>query len=145
MMLEEQLTRYWFFQKIGAFSIDPTHTKSIAETVTYAQDLINNPQNVLIFYPQGDIQPYEMRPLSLKKGLQLFVKKIPEAQILLLGFKIEYYNHKRPVVLVRFGKTMQGESIVSDFKDYEENFYHNLDFLSQAAFNKSWQEDLFNA
>ena len=30
MMLEEQLSKYWFFQKIGAFSIDPSNAKRIA-------------------------------------------------------------------------------------------------------------------
>jgi 1-acyl-sn-glycerol-3-phosphate acyltransferase len=142
MMLEEQLARYWFFQKIGAFSIDPTHTKSIAETVTYAQGLVIKPQNALVFYPQGDIQPYEMRPLTLKRGLQLFVKKIPEVQVLLIGFKIQYFNQKRPALLVRFGDIMSGESIVADFMNYQDNFYKNLDALSHAAFNASWQEDL---
>ena len=94
MMLEEQLSRYWFFKRIGAFSIDPSSTKGIAETVTYARGIINNPQNFLVFYPQGDIEPYEMRPLSLKRGLQFFIKRTPEVQVIQLGFKIEYYNKK---------------------------------------------------
>lgn len=143
MMLEKQLSRYWFFQKIGAFSINPTHRKSIAETVIYTQDLIHNPQNFLVFYPQGSIESFEMRPLSLKRGLQLFLKKIPEVQVLLLGFKIQYYNQKNPAVLARFGEIMSGESIVADFKNYQDNFYKNLDSLSHAAFDASCQDDLF--
>ena len=143
MMLQEQLSRYWFFQKIGAFSIDPTRTKSIAETVLYSQDILKTPENFLILYPQGDIEPYEMRPLSLKRGLQLFVKGVPDVQVLLLGFKIQHYNQKKPSVLLRFGESMSGQSIVADFKKYEDNFYKNLDFLSEAAFSISWKEDLF--
>ena len=38
---------------------------------------------------------------------------------------------------------MSGESIIADFKKYEDNFYNNLDSLSQAAFSKSYKEDLF--
>ena len=143
LMLEEQLSRYWFFQKIGAFSIDPTHIKGIAETITYTQGIVRNPQNFLVFYPQGSIEPFEMRPLGLKKGLQTLIKKTPDVHVLLPGFKIEYYNQKRPAVLVRFGETLSGVSIVADFKHYEDNFYNNLDALSQAAFSKSYKEDLF--
>ena len=84
-----------------------------------------------------------MRPLGLKKGLQSVIKNIPDVQVLLPGFKIEYYNQERPAVLGRFGKTMSGESIVADFKHYEDNFYNNLDSLSKAAFSKSYKEDLF--
>lgn len=143
MMLEEQLSRYWFFKKVGAFSIDPTHTKKITETVQYVQSLLENPENFVILYPQGEIEPFEMRPLTLKRGLQLFLKTTPEVQVLLVGFKIQYYNQKRPSLLVKFGETLSGQSISADFNNFEECFYHNLDSLSDAAFNKSWQEDMF--
>ena len=143
MMLEAQLSRYWFFQKIGAFSIDPTNTKKISETVKYGQNVLQNTENFVILYPQGEIEPYEMRPLTLKRGLQLFLKKTPEIQVLLVAFKIQFYNQKRPSLLVKFGETLSGKTIAADFKSYEENFYTNLDALSCAAFNKSWQEDMF--
>ena len=144
MMLEKQLSRYWFFQKIGAYSIDPSNPKSIIETASYTREVAADPKNLVVLYPQGDIEAYEVRPLTLKKGLQLFLKKLPDVQVLLLGFKIQYYNQKRPSILLRFGKTLSGKSIVADFKNYEDNFYHNLDSLSQAASSKSWQEDLFD-
>ena len=142
-MLEEQLSRYWFFKKVGAFSIDPTHTKKISETVKYVDRLLQNPKNFVILYPQGEIEPYEMRPLTLKRGLQLFLKTTPEVQVLLVGFKIQYYNQKRPSLLVKFGETLSGQSISADFTNFKDRFYHNLDSLSDAAFNKSWQEDMF--
>jgi hypothetical protein len=84
-----------------------------------------------------------MRPLTLKRGLQLFLKTTPEVQVLLVGFKIQYYNQKRPSLLVNFGETLSGKSITADFKNYENHFYNNLDSLSDAAFNKLWQEDMF--
>ena len=143
MMLEEQLSRYWFFQKVGAFSIDPTHPKKITETVKYVQSLLENPANFVILYPQGEIEPYEMRPLTLKRGLQLFLKKTLEVQVLLVGFKIQYYNQKRPSLLVKFGEILSGKSISDDFRNFEDHFYHNLDSLSDDAFNRSWQEDMF--
>ena len=143
MMLEEQLSRYWFFKNLGAFSIDPTNTKKISETVKYAQNVLQYTENFVILYPQGEIEPYEMRPLTLKRGLQLFLKTTPKVQVLLVGFKIQYYNQKRPSLLVKFGETLSGQSISVDFKNFENHFYHNLDSLSDAAFNKSWQEDMF--
>jgi 1-acyl-sn-glycerol-3-phosphate acyltransferase len=145
LMLEEQLSRYWFFKKIGAFSIDPTHTKKITETVKYVHNLLHDPNNFVILYPQGEIEPYEMRPLTLKRGLRLFLKETPEVQVLLVGFKIQYYNQKKPSLLVKFGETLSGIAITDDFKNYEDYFYDNLDSLSCAAFNKSWEEDMFGS
>ena len=143
LMLEEQLSRYWFFQNLGAFSIDPTHLKKITETVQYVHNVLHDNKNFVILYPQGEIEPYEMRPLALKRGLTLFLKATSEVQVLLVAFKIQYYNQKRPSLLVKFGETLSGIAITADFKNYEDHFYDNLDSLSCAAFNKSWEEDLF--
>ena len=84
-----------------------------------------------------------MRPLTIKRGLQLFLKKNPDVQVLLLGFKIQYYNVKKPALLVRFGTIMSAKTIIADFKYYEDTFYNNLTALSNAAFSKSWEENLF--
>jgi 1-acyl-sn-glycerol-3-phosphate acyltransferase len=143
MMLENQLSRYWFFQKIGAFSIDPAHTKKIVESANYIKKLLQHPKNFVILYPQGEIEPYEKRPLTLKRGLQLFLKTTPEVQVLIVGFKIQYYNQKRPSVLCKFGANLRGKSICGDFTNYEDHFYQNLDSLTEAAFTKSWQADIF--
>ena len=143
MMLEEQLKRYWFFQKVGAYSINPHLPRGIIEAVRYTQDILKNPNHFVILYPQGDIEPFEKRPLTLKRGLQLFIKATPTAQVLPVGFKIQYYNQKNPSVIVRFGESLTARSVINDFSTFEDTFYGNLDMLSQAADKQSFAEDIF--
>jgi 1-acyl-sn-glycerol-3-phosphate acyltransferase len=144
MMLEKQLKRFWFFRKVGTYSINPENAKSIINTATYTAGLISDPQSAVIIYPQGEIEPFEKRPLSLKKGLQLFTRRAKnDFYILPAGFKIQYYNEKKPSIIARFGKLLSGDIIQNDFRLFEKEFTRNLDMLSQAAFDKTFTKDLF--
>jgi 1-acyl-sn-glycerol-3-phosphate acyltransferase len=144
LMLESQLRRYWFFQKLGAYSINPKGPKSIAETARYTRELLSDLENFVVMYPQGDIEPYEKRPLALKKGLHLFIDtKATKVLVLFVGFKIQYYNQKNPALIVRFGDCLAAQSVVQDFTVFENKFYENLDLLSQAAFTGTFAGDIF--
>ena len=144
MMLEEQLKRFWFFSKLGAYSINPGNVKSVLETVNYTSLLLEKPGNFLVVYPQGEIEAYEKKPLTLKKGLDLIIKKSKKDFIILpAAFKIQYYNEKNPSVLFSFGNMLDSKEIENNFAVFENTFYKNLDDLSQKAFDRQFIRDLF--
>jgi hypothetical protein len=144
MMLEEQLKRFWFFKHLGAYSIDPQKTKSIIETSNYTCELVNNTENFSIMYPQGEIEPFEKRPLTIKKGIRFLIKDVQrEFYVLPVGFKIEYYDEKYPAVVARFGNLLNGKIIKEDFETYVKEFYSNLDLLAQASYSKTFNKNLF--
>ena len=144
MMLEEQLKRFWFFSKLGAYSINPGNVKSVLETVNYTSLLLEKPGNFLVVYPQGEIEAYEKKPLTLKKGLNLIIKKSKKDFIILpAAFKIQYYNEKNPSVLFSFGNMLDSKEIENNFAAFENTFYKNLDDLTQKAFDRQFIRDLF--
>ncbi len=144
MMLEEQLKRYWFFQKLGAYSIDPENKSSLITTVKYTNEILKNKNNLAVIYPQGTIEPFEKRPLTIKEGLQLFVSDFSEDLIVVpVAFKIQYYEDKNPAVITRFGNSLKAKIIKSDFDLFINEFYKNLNELSSSAFNKKFIYDLF--
>lgn len=144
MMLEDQLKRYWFFKKLGAYSINPASPRSIIETANYTKQIVGKPENFVVTYPQGEIESFEKRPLTLKQGLNFFMKGI-ESDFLLLpvGFKIHYYNEKYPSIICRFGLLFEGQRTVNAYPFYEAAFITNLDMLAKAAEEKSFVKDLF--
>lgn len=145
MMLEDQLNKYWFFKKLGAYSINPKSTSSIRETAGYTREIINNNNNFVITYPQGEIEPFEKRPLTLKDGLKFFIKGIIDKNLYVLpvGFKIHYYNEKYPAVITRFGNLLEGNRILNDFSIFKREFTDNLDKLAEATDKKEFIKDLF--
>jgi len=144
MMLEEQLTRYWFFRMLGAYSINPASPLSIRETINYTREVVADPKNFIVTFPQGEIESFEKRPLTLRKGLNFIVKGIEKDFFVLpVGFKIQYYNEKYPSIIVRFGNLLQGKEIINNYSLYESEFVNNIDLIAEAAEQKIFVKDLF--
>jgi len=143
LMLEEQLKRYWFFQKVGAFSINPKNPKSIKTTFDYIIEVVCNPKNVLLFYPQGEIEDYVKRPLKVKEGLKTILNMThSKVNILPVAFKIKYGNTKKPDLLVRFGEPIISSKVKDDFNLYIIGFNSNVDFLDKVQ-SENHKENLF--
>lgn len=143
-MLEEQLVKYKFFRKLGAYSIIPGNVKSVIETKNYTNKIISSSKNFAVIYPQGEIEAYEKRPLNIKEGLKFILKDSGKnIYVVPAGFKIQYYNKKYPVVIARFSEPLRGEYIISDYDKYKKIFMKNLEYLSRAAFEKNLQRIFF--
>ena len=146
MMLQKQLERYWFFKHIGAYSINQENPKSISETVNYTSKILSHPDNAIAFYPQGEIEPFDQRPINLKKGLQLFLKNsIDKCVVLPVAFKIQHYNEKYPAVVFRSGRIFSPTEVVNDFSIFENEFVGNIEALNEAAFKKNFVKDIFKS
>jgi 1-acyl-sn-glycerol-3-phosphate acyltransferase len=143
LMLEEQLKRYWFFQKVGAFSINPQNPKSIRTTFEYISDVLSDPKNVLLFYPQGEIEDYVKRPLKVKEGLKTILNLTQtKVNILPAAFKIKHGNTKKPDLLVRFGGLLSSSKVKEDFNLFIDGFNSNLEYLDKMQTN-DYKENLF--
>lgn len=76
MMEEEQLRKYAFFRKLGAYSINPGNAGDARASLRYTAGLLQKGESVWM-YPEGEIRPLEHRPLSLKEGAALALRLSP--------------------------------------------------------------------
>jgi len=130
MMLEEELKRYWFFQKLGAYSIKQNNPKSVLETLNYTIELLKNKNNMTVIYPQGEIQPQETNEIKFNQGVNYICKKADfEFQILPVAFRIFYSNKKLPFVLHRFGDITSSFAAKEDESLIEKTFLENHKIL----------------
>jgi 1-acyl-sn-glycerol-3-phosphate acyltransferase len=144
MMLEEQLKKYWFFKYVGAFSITPNKPFAIKDSINYTTKLLREKNNALIIYPQGEIEPFGKRPLSLKKGISLMLKNPNNITVIPAAFDIAFSEQKLPSIFLRFGDPLSAKIILNDFKTFENAFYSNLNLLSDAVVNRNFIKDYFN-
>ena len=111
MMLEEQLAKYRFFAKIGAYSVEPKLPKSVLASLNYSVSLLQQkliPRPMLCLFPQGDLQPWDTRPLAYKRGLEWLLQKYAEpVNLLPLVIRIEFLGEQRPEVFFLFGQNYQ--------------------------------------
>jgi len=144
LMLQKQLERFWFFRYCGAYSIQPDNPVSISKTIKYTNGILVTPENAVAFYPQGDIESFDKKPIKLKTGLNLFLNNRKNCTVLPIAFKIQYYDEKYPSIIFRAGRVLQVEEILNDFNVFENEFLANLGALSESALSKSFVKDLFN-
>ena len=104
MMLEAQLTKYKFFRKIGAYSIEPGNRRSVIESLEYTVELLNRKTSLVTVFPQGQLLPWYKRPLGYKRGVEWILRKYGKPVTLLpLAIRTEFLGEKRPSVFFLFG------------------------------------------
>jgi 1-acyl-sn-glycerol-3-phosphate acyltransferase len=122
MMLEEQLKRYPFFKKLGAFSINQQRPKSIIESINYASSIVTN-SSYLVTYPQGEIEPYEKRPLTVREGLIKIIEKVNiETDLLPIVFKIHHSNERKPFLYAMMGNLIPAQTVKDNFQSFSDSF-----------------------
>lgn len=132
MMLEEQLRRYWFFQKLGCYSVDLTDKRKMITSLKYSVDLLSEPGNLVTIYPQGHIQPFDTSNMELKEGINFLGKQSSkDFTVLPVAFKIEYTNEKLPAIYCRFGKPIISRQAANFPQLFKDEFIINLNLLKE--------------
>lgn len=126
MVLEDTIKRYWFFNKIGAFTINQNNPKDIIKSFNYASKLLSGKKNFVVIFPQRELQSYSSN-VKIKSGvLDLILKRNSEFHLMFLAMKIEFANEKKPNVYFRFNNSNQIGDYLSDFQILENDFNNNL-------------------
>ncbi len=122
MMLEEQLRKYWFFSHTGAFSVKK-NSKSVIESLNYAVELLQNPENMLTYFPQGQFESMYQQPLPFENGLSWILKNLKnDLQVIFVVNQVEYFESPKPQLFIYFEKYdyagKSSEQIKLDYNDF---------------------------
>jgi len=108
MMLESELSKYPFFSRLGAYSIDPGQPKSVVASLQYTVKLLDrSPAPLVSIFPQGELLPWGKRPLNFKRGIAWLGEHYPgKVNILPLAIRCEHLGEQRPEAFFLFGKNL---------------------------------------
>lgn len=96
MMLEEQLRKNWFFNYTGGYSI-AKKSKSIIETLNYTAELLSDSKNMVLIFPQGEIESIYNLNFIFEKGIEKILKRTKnEVQVVFLANLIDYQSNVKP-------------------------------------------------
>jgi 1-acyl-sn-glycerol-3-phosphate acyltransferase len=101
VMVREDTTLHLNFVKYGgAFSINKKSRKMM-ESLDYAVKLLNDPQNLVLIFPQGKLYSNFVNNINFEKGI---MKVIDQArgkfQLVFAASFIQYFKHKKQSVTV---------------------------------------------
>lgn len=100
MMLEEQLAPRMFLSKLGAFSIKKKN-RDVLESLKYAVELLHEPGNLVMLFPQGKFQSQHDYPLRFDNGWFRILEQAPEnTQLVFSACLTDYFAHRRPALTI---------------------------------------------
>lgn len=101
------MIRHTFFQKIGAFSVNLNHSKSLITSLRYAVHSMERPQASLFIYPEGEIVPFSTNKPKFKKGLAWIAEKCPDVDIVPIGIYIQHSRYDKPELFIKIGNPVE--------------------------------------
>lgn len=123
MMLEEQLRKYWYFNYCGGFSVKKK-SKSIVETMHYTREILTDKQNLVLLFPQGEIESMHKQTFSFEKGVEkLLTAENTQIQIIFLACLTDYLSSKNPGLYLYFGDYQDPGKSLSALEDAYNRFY----------------------
>ena len=97
MMLEDQLSKYRFFSRIGAFGIEPDLPRKAYDALRYSAEVLRDPANLLCIFPQGVLRHFAARPLRFQRGVGHILGIYGgDVNLLPLGIRGELLIDQRP-------------------------------------------------
>ncbi len=110
MMLEEQLKDRLFLNKAGAFSIRKNH-RSFLESLNYANELLKEKDNLVLFFPQGVFQSIYRQPLDFERGVERILHRGNNINVIFAANLIEYFSASKPGVTMYFKEWVPGDKL----------------------------------
>lgn len=127
VMLEEQLKKYSFFNKLGAIGIKPGFGNDIRISLNYLNTLLQ-PNHLIVYFPEGKIKPELQGEYELTKGLR-YLTGNSNSIILPMRIRIESLNRRKPALFLSFEKPIS-----------HSEYCKNQDLLQQAFVRLRAQE-----
>jgi hypothetical protein len=123
-MLEEQLEKRMFLNKTGAYSIKKG-ARSALESLQYTAELLSDPANLVVLYPQGSIHSVTDLPVSFEKGwYRIFSYLKGPVQVVFYVTLFDYFSHRKPELHLYLYEYNYGgielEQMEHDFNGYIE-------------------------
>lgn len=124
MMLEEQLQENRILNKCGCFSVKK-NSRSIIETLDYCIDIVKEPDNMLLIFPQGEIQSMHTERIKFESGLRYLLKHIKnEVNIVFNVNLVDYFSERKPRLSIYFKVSLSDQFTNKQALEEEYNAFY---------------------
>ncbi|MEW6432540.1 MAG: lysophospholipid acyltransferase family protein [Myxococcota bacterium] len=104
LMEEENLAKYRFHTRLGAFSVRRGDRRSALESVRYAaEDVLRRKNAALCVFPEGELVPGGGPPRAFKRGVEVIARRA-QVRCLPVAVRYAFLEHERPDLLLEVGE-----------------------------------------
>ena len=136
MVLKKQMQMNPWLKYFGCFSVSPGKA-SVNESLAYAAEKLNKAGNIVIVFPQGNLESCHVRDIEMKDGINTIIPDIKEnCQLIWSSNLVEYFEGLKPSVY--FHMLDCGTNHDFDFIEIERkiNQHHQEAIQKQLRFTK---------
>lgn len=102
-----QLKKYRFFSKFGTFSIDRSNPRNAVRSINFAAQILNNGNNALWIFPQGEMLPSQNRPITFFTGIARIINKTSKVFAVPITFHYEFIEEQRPEIFISVSEPIE--------------------------------------
>jgi hypothetical protein len=136
MSLKKQMQINKWLRYIGSFSVDPGK-RSIKESFAYAAEVLSEPGNLLLYYPQGNLESNHIRHIHFEEGIREIIPQIKgKCQLIWASSILEYFESTKPSMYFHVLDCGTGDDF--DFEELKEkvNLHHRKAIESHIRYTK---------
>lgn len=98
MVSEENYKKVFFLKYLGAFPVKK-QSKQLVESLKDAGELLNNSENLVLIFPQGQLHSNHEEEISFERGLMYIINSSQqEFQYLFSASFVDYFQNRKPSV-----------------------------------------------
>lgn len=134
MIMEHTAKQLWFMKYLGAFSVNP-NSRSVLQSLTFAGELLNNPDNLVLIFPQGKLHSSHVNEIEFQKGLiKIIDASKKQFQFLFSASFTDFLENKKPTLHI-YLKTHLPQKF-NNFLEIEKvyNQHYQTSLTKQAGF-----------
>jgi hypothetical protein len=125
MVLQDTAEKVKFLKYLGAFSVQK-NAKSIVKSLDYAGELLDNPENLVLIFPQGELHSAHVSTISFEKGVTRIISASKKQfQYIFAAVLIDYFDKRKPTV-------------TTHLQNWEAQEYASLQVI-KSAYNKHYE------
>lgn len=125
MILEDTVRKVFFLKYMGAFSV-VKNSRSMLESLNYAADLLNDPQNLVLIFPQARLYSNFVDDLHVERGLLKVMKQAAgKFQCIFAATFIEYFQFKKPTIYTYVQPHEHAINTIEELKHGFQQHYHS--------------------
>ncbi|WP_026896847.1 1-acyl-sn-glycerol-3-phosphate acyltransferase [Daejeonella oryzae] len=98
MITEDNYRKVKFLKYLGSFSV-LKNSRSIVESLEFAGELLNDPSNLVLIFPQGKLFSNHAQQINFEKGLMKMIHSSHKKfQYLFAATFVDYFENRKPSV-----------------------------------------------
>ncbi|HEY9003453.1 MAG TPA: lysophospholipid acyltransferase family protein [Mucilaginibacter sp.] len=125
MVREDTTVKFQYVKYGGAFSINK-QSRDMLQSLDYAAELLNDPQNLVLIFPQGKLYSNFVNTIQFEKGMTRVMEKAQgKFQLLFAATFVQYLKHKKPTATVYLQVELYTDKNFEDLKNAYQMHYDN--------------------